>query len=118
MRVATSRVEPKTRAVDISALRHEYARLNADADLHQRTAERILARQRSVKPADEVADANDALSAQLERSAMTLVNRGDNLLHDPTARAQAVESFKRVLELFPQSRGATLARDRLNQMGA
>ncbi len=106
--------------VNIADLKREFARLNADAELHQRTVERILARQRSVARSTgaEVVDADDALKAQLERSALTLVNRGDNLLHDPRAKAEAVESFRRVLELFPQSRGAALARERLNQIGA
>jgi hypothetical protein len=104
-----------TAPVDVAQLRREMARLNADAELHERTALLILAREQA---AVAVPDARQALTAQVERSALTLVNRGDSLLHDPGAKAEAAESFKRVLELFPQSRGAALARERLNQIGA
>jgi len=109
-----------TARVDIAGLKREFARFNAEAELHERTAQRILARERAAsRPAiPDVAVANDVLSAQLERSALTLLNRGDNLLHDPSGKAEAAASFRRILELFPQSRGATLARERLNQIGA
>lgn len=105
--------------VDVAELRRELARLNAEAELHERTALLILAReQAAIAPAVAAPDANQALTAQVERSALTLVNRGDSLLQDPGAKAEAAESFRRVLELFPQSRGAALARERLNQIGA
>jgi hypothetical protein len=105
--------------VDVAELRRELARLNAEAELHERTALLILAReQAAIAPAVAAPDAKQALTAQVERSALTLVNRGDSLLQDPGAKAEAAESFRRVLELFPQSRGAALARERLNQIGA
>ena len=105
--------------VDVAELQRELARLNAEAELHERTALLILARvQAAVAPMVAAPDARQALTTQVERSALTLVNRGDSLLHDPGAKAEAAESFKRVLELFPQSQAAALARQRLNQIGA
>jgi len=104
--------------VDVAQLQHEFARFNAEAELHEQTARRILARERAGATVPEVPDAKQVLTAQVERSALTLVNRGDSLLQDPGAKGKAAESFKRVLELFPQSRGAALARERLNQIGA
>ncbi|MDB5320387.1 MAG: hypothetical protein JWN40_2018 [Phycisphaerales bacterium] len=109
-----------TASVDIAGLKREFARLNADAELHERIAQQIITRERSPlrSKIPDVADANEALSVQLERSALTLLNRGDSLLRDPSAKAEAAASFRRILELFPQSRGAALARERLNQIGA
>jgi hypothetical protein len=108
-----------TAPVDVAELQRELARLNAEAELHERTALLILAKeQAAVAPVVTAPDASQTLTAQLERSALTLVNRGDSLLHDPGAKTEAAESFKRVLELFPQSQAAALARDRLNQIGA
>jgi hypothetical protein len=106
--------------VDTAQLQRELARLNAEAELHQQTAIRILARERAAAAAPVVAapDANQALTAQVERSALTMVNRGNSLLHVPGAKAEAAESFKRVLELFPQSQAAAMARQRLDQIGA
>lgn len=108
-----------TAPVDVAELRRELARLNAEAELHERTALLIFAREQGANgPAVAAPDAKQALTAQVERSALTLVNRGDALLQDPGAKAEAAESFRRVLELFPKSRGAALARERLNQIGA
>jgi hypothetical protein len=108
-----------TPPVNVTQLQRELARLNFEAELHERTALLILAREHAaIATVVATPDARQALTAQVERSALTLVNRGDSLLQDPGAKAEAAESFRRVLELFPQSRGATLARERLNQIGA
>jgi hypothetical protein len=66
-----------------------------------------------VNPVDVV----DAVAAERERSAMILLFQADRLLRDVDARAEATDALRRVLELFPNSRGAAMARERLDRIG-
>jgi hypothetical protein len=111
-------VHSKLASADIARLQRECARLIADADMHDQTAQLMMSRERAGARRVGAADDRDALAVQLERSALILVNQGEHLLREPDARTEAVDAFRRVLELFPQSRGAAVARARLNQIGA
>ena len=105
-------------SADVAQLRRECAQFDADAEIHERTAQLMMSHERAASRRIGAADDRDALALQLERSALILVNRGEHLLREPDARTEAADAFRRVLELFPQSRGAAVARERLNQIGA
>jgi hypothetical protein len=99
-------------------LQRECAQFDADADMHERTAQLMLSHERAAARRVAAADDRDAVTSQLERSALILVNQGERLLREPDAKSAAADAFRRVVELFPQRRGAAVARERLNQIGA
>jgi cell division protein FtsB len=105
-------------SASVAQLQRECAQFDADADMHERTAQLMLSHERAAARRVAAADDRDAVTSQLERSALILVNQGERLLREPDAKSAAADAFRRVVELFPQSRGAAVARERLNQIGA
>jgi hypothetical protein len=105
-------------SADLAQLRRECAQFDADAEMHERTAQLMMSHERAASRRVGAADDRDLVTLQLERSALILVNQGEHLLREPDARTEAADAFRRVVELFPQSRGAAVARERLDQIGA
>jgi hypothetical protein len=109
-------------AAEIARLRVECAQTAREAEAHERLAAAMLERERrATRRAAEVVvnpvDVVDAVAAERERSAMILLFQADRLLRDVDARAEATDALRRVLELFPNSRGAAMARERLDRIG-
>ena|SRR5437762_2977956 len=92
------------------------ASLSIDADLHQRTAERLLAMQRS-RPdcAAESNDGVDSVQLQRDRAALMIVYQANQYLRDDHADL-AIAAYRRTIELFPQTHWAEVARQRLREL--
>ncbi|MDB5175128.1 MAG: hypothetical protein JWN51_3901, partial [Phycisphaerales bacterium] len=116
---------------DVVSLRAQYARLEAEAQQHQLTAAAMLrleARtQREQRAADAATwaqailarpDALEEVSSCRDRTARLLVGRGDILMRQPGGDRAAAESYKNVIDLFPETPEANVARDRLGRIKA
>jgi hypothetical protein len=111
--------------VDAEALRRENTQLEAEARLHQLTAEAMLRREASAAREAGMTRANDALARRPDpvvaiaagrgQAAQTMLRYGDRLLREPDPKAAAV-AYERVLELFPSTAEAESARQRLAQL--
>lgn len=117
--------------VDVAGLKSQYALLEVEARQHQLTAAAILRLESQARREAQAADAAgrarmilarpDALAELAERrdrTARILIGRGDSLLHQPGGKSAAAESYKNVVDLFPDTPEATVARDRLGQIKA
>jgi hypothetical protein len=117
--------------IDIPALKAQYARLESEARQHELTAAAMLRsearsqREEQAAAATERAreiltrpDVLDELAARRERTARILVDRGDVLLREPGGAPAAAESYKNVVDLFPDTPEAAVARDRLGRIKA
>jgi hypothetical protein len=104
-------------------VRAELARLDREAEIRiavaRRTAEiltqRRLAESRTLQQpaiADPVADAQ----REVEQAAYTLVSQADRMCRDMNLCATAVVNYQRVVELFPETPWATVARQRLEEI--
>ena len=117
--------------VDVAGLKAQYARLEVEARQHQLTAAAMLRLEsrthREEQAADTAAraqlilarpDAVEELAWRRDRTARILVDRGDNLLHQPGGKPAAAETYKNVVDLFPDTPEASVARDRLGRIKA
>lgn len=92
----------------------EIASLEADAEAHAHAARLLIAAQprRSALLADDpLADVNE----QVDVVAYRMILEADSKQAQMKATAEAIEIYNRVLELFPASHSAEIARQRLSQ---
>lgn len=107
----------------MEATKANLAHLEFEAELHERIA-RDLAHSKRGRAAqsDRTLLAASNLAATLaesrEQSAYIIVAQGDRLLDQPNGRPAAIAAYRRVLQLFPKSSGASTARQRLERVGA
>lgn len=120
---APMRAAPPAVLLDAQTLKSELATCEADARLHELTAEAMLRLEKQEKARHAVApkppDALDVLgqlAVERDIAAHVIVDRGDRMLKNPGGRAEAASAYRRVLDLFPDSREAAVARERLEQL--
>jgi hypothetical protein len=100
------------------------ARLRAEGDLRMEVARRTLAiQQRELRLArlEREAAQPDPLrlaQAQVEETASILVHHADRLHRTFDLQASAIDSYRRTIDLFPQTRSAQTARARLVELQA
>jgi hypothetical protein len=106
---------------DVRELRLACERLENEAALHERVAtllvshERREARERWKR--DDGA-AEDGVAAQVERSALILLRRGERLANDQGTRGEGLEVYREIVRLFPRTRGGEAARKKLDAMNS
>jgi hypothetical protein len=111
--VPTATNTPPLSPLQVAALRQDIDRLHADADARQAVVDEVLRRQAVRRmPAGE-RDPFVAVRIELERSSMIALEYGQRLEQIDGQAQQARAQYYRVMELFPESRGALLARQRL-----
>jgi hypothetical protein len=99
--------------------RHDLAQLDAQAALHEQTVTRLLAAGKSdvtgvVAPGTQ----NPVLAnvrEQRDRAALVLVYEAEQAARDKQ-NDRALAAYRRAIELFPTSRWAAVARQRLKEM--
>jgi len=103
----------------------QMAQLEIDAELHQSLAVALLrasARQesdaRSAKSFVKATNLEASFAETRDETAHLMIMQADRLLNKPDGRSQAIETYRRVTELFPTSSGASAARERLQQLRA
>ena len=104
-------VEPPSPAPQVSV-----ASLEFRARLHELTAERLLKSHHAHRArAAATSSPESEIQFQRDRAALILVYDAD--LHAKQNRpAEAIASYRRAIELFPQTHWANVARQRLKQM--
>ena len=103
----------------------QLAQLEIEAELHQSLAVALLrasARQeseaRSAKSFVKATNLEASFAETRDETAHLMIMQADRLLNKPDGRSQAIETYRRVTELFPTSSGASAARERLQQLRA
>jgi hypothetical protein len=123
-KVPTSTIRPTARSDDgptPARLAQRLAALRSEADARESAIDAVLAREARARATPRVpqADPLAQIAAQRDLGAMALVRQADRRYREtgPTNVTAAVAAYGRVLELFPNTRGATVARQRLSEIG-
>ncbi len=103
-------------------LRAQIAALDQTATLHALTAQKLLAMEHSQRLRDKLkaAERSDPLAEiqfQRDRAALTLVYQADRLMRQKEP-GQAIAAYRRAIQLFPESRWAAVARQKLIEIKA
>lgn len=80
------------------------------------TLDRMSEAARGEPVAAEPADPMQAVDEAVERAAQLLVYQGDRLREELNLAEQAADSYQSAIELFPSTRAAQTARERLGQI--
>ena len=86
-----------------------------DADLHEQTAARLLRSRPARRAKSPTHAASTDVQSQRDRAALILVYEADRSARE-NRPADAVASYRRAIELFPQTHWAEVARQRLRLM--
>lgn len=117
--------EPDSPTLSHEEVRAEIARLTAEAEMHARTAELMktaLAGQRAKLELEEYrrrGDPMDWIADQQNRTALGMMMQAERLSEQPGTQAEVEATYYRIIELFPKTHTAEVARQRLdgNDMG-
>lgn len=113
--------EPSSSVLSHEEVRAEIARLTAEADMHARAAEMMktaLAGQRAQRELDEFrrrGDPMDWIQDQQNRTALGMMMRAERLSDQPDSQAEVEATYHRIIELFPKTHTADVARQRLDE---
>jgi hypothetical protein len=100
---------------------NETAGLAEQAAFHERMVTELLAverrdaLERKLHTVLETMPASDQVAVEREAAAAIVVAGGDELLHSPGGKAAAGERYRSVIQLFPDTRIAPVALERLKQ---
>ena len=110
---------PPAALTPASRLRAEIASLRAEADSRTAVVEHMLAaeqRRRSLaryRRHRAWPDPGEQVERQMDRAALAMVFQADRMSREVELRAPAMAIYHRTIELFPESRWADVARQRL-----
>ena len=94
---------------EVQRVRLQLAELNREADLHERLARRIAARERR-RPV------RAQLELDVDEAAFALVYQADRLARQPNLQLAAADFYRQVASDFPDSTWAPIARERLARL--
>lgn len=111
-----ARALPPDVAVELARLRHE-------AELQSAVSIALLARERQKgvqvqSSGPQLAESLPVLRLERDRAALTLIDHGDRLGRELMQTEAAVRTYRRAIELFPNTRWAAIARKRIEQLKA
>ena len=110
---------PPAAQTPASRLRAEIASLRAEADSRTAVVEHMLAAEQRRKSLDRYRryrawpDPGEQVERQMDRAALAMVFQADRMSRQVELRAPAMAIYHRTIELFPESRWADVARQRL-----
>ena len=111
---------PVAHQVSVEAV--EATRLRAEASLRISTVEALrsrVARREKAQRARELlagAEAPDSISAEWDKAALTMLDHAERLRRDLKQVDAALAAYRRTVELFPDTRWAAVARQRIEQL--
>jgi len=112
--------EPQER---IASLEEQVRQLQSQTETTMRLVQEVLAKERQERRLaalqDELASIPDPaqeLQRQADKTAFVLVYQADRMIRELNQTESAVETYEQVIRLFPQSRSADVARERLAQI--
>lgn len=94
------------------------ASLEIDAKLHAMTAQMLMALERTRRARADISAEPDPIEQvhfQRDRAAMTLIYEADRFIAQPHQTDLAIAQYRKVIELFPKSKWADVARQRLRE---
>jgi hypothetical protein len=112
----------ETEEEEIARLRAEIAQLRQEAERRMQTVRLLEAELRHQKSLAELRriqsgpDPLRLLDEQIERAAFTIIFQADRMYNELGLPESAVEDYRRIIELFGQTRSAEHARKRLNEI--
>jgi tetratricopeptide (TPR) repeat protein len=113
-------LQDQTRLVAIETqIEQLQARTDATLKLIQEVLEKERQQRKLAELEAELASIRDPLEEvkeQIEKTAFILVYQADRMYQQRNQRDSALAAYNRVIELFPQTRSAQTARQRLSQM--
>jgi hypothetical protein len=103
---------------DLQAPEVELAALRREADERTAHVEMLLAVERRVASRHPTprGDTLARLRAEQDRAALILIYQADRYSRELKLAAPAVDGYRRVIELFPESQWASVARQRLREI--
>jgi hypothetical protein len=103
---------------DLARVREEITALRHEATAREATVAAMIAGEARGRrpPARPAVDALDRIRDQQDLAALALVRQADRFYHDLARPQRAAAAYERVVELFPQTPWAAVARQRLNEI--
>jgi len=107
----------------LATLKQDIKRLNATADATLKLVTEVIERQNRLENLQKLnaqlasyGDPLQEIKDKIDETAFVLVYNADRLYNELDRKDQAVESYKRVIEFFPDTTSAELARQRLSEI--
>ena len=107
----------------IASLESQVKQLRASTDAALALIHEVLEGERRQSRLDEleaelasIPDPLEEIGRQVDKTAFYLVYQADRLYRDLNETKSAVETYKRVIKLFPKNQWATVARERLTEI--
>ena len=121
--VANKTAETTQENQKIASLENQIKQLQARTNAALNLIEEVLAEERRQTRLNElqaqlaaIADPLEEAHRNLDKTAFILVYQADRMYRELNQTDSAVEAYNRVIELFPQNRWATVARQRLSEI--
>jgi DNA repair exonuclease SbcCD ATPase subunit len=121
--LGTRTPEPTREQRRIASLESQVRQLRASTDAALALIQEVLEDERRQSRLDEleaelagIRDPLDEIQRQVDETAFYLVYQADRLYRDLNETKSAVETYKRVIELFPRNQWAGIARERLSEI--
>lgn len=107
----------------LAALQQDIKRLNATADVTLKLVTEVIERQNRIENLQKLnaqlasyGDPLQEIKDKIDKTAFVLVYNADRMYNELDQKDQAVESYKRVIEFFPDTSSAELARKKLSEI--
>jgi hypothetical protein len=112
----TTRIETIMKVISVPVPAPSLSDLDNIAALHELTAQKLAVSRSPARSRPLAAIAPEAnIRFQRDRAALVIVYEADRFVRQNRPK-QAIASYRRAIELFPQSHWAEIARERLRQM--
>ena len=109
--------------LDDAAMQAEIRRLDIEVETRMAIVDHMLRIERRQKRLSSLLrqldrpDPREQLHAQVERAAFILISQADRLDREEKSPHEAAEYYRRIVKLFPETRWARVAADRLQEIG-
>jgi len=107
----------------ITSLEAQIQQLQARADATSNLVQELLENERKQHKLDElqaqlasIPDPIEEIQKQVDKTAFNLVYQADRMYRELNLKSSAIQTYKRVIELFPETHGAEVARERLSEI--
>ena len=104
-------------------LQEQVRQLSASADQTLALVEKVLEKQEQQQRLNElraklasIKDPLEEVQEQVDRTAFILIYQADRMYNELDLKDSAVERYERLIELFPENRWASVARERLENI--
>jgi tetratricopeptide (TPR) repeat protein len=118
-----TKTEMTERQVQIDSLESQIKQLQASTDAAINLIHEVLEQEQRQSRLDKlqvrlasIPDPLEEMSKQVDKTAFILVYQADRLYRELNQTDSAVETYKRVIKLFPENQLAQVARERLNEI--